>query len=60
MMNYYIFLKIYKGLSRTTSDEKLFEDHIKDKKNLNLLRKKVKSIKSILESIEFLEANDFI
>ena len=60
IVNYYIFLKIYKGLNKLVNKDDTLTEKLIDKKNLNILRKKVKTIKSILSGLEDLETNNFI
>ena len=60
LLNYYIFLKIYKGINNLVDNDKSIEQQIKDKKNRSILSKKIKSINDILDGLKFLEKNSFI
>lgn len=60
LLNYYIFLKIYKGINNLVHKNKSMEQQIKDKKNRSILSKKIKSINNILDGLKFLETNNFI
>ena len=60
LLNYYIFLKIYKGINNLVDKNKSMEQQIKDKKNRSILTKKIKSINNILDGLKFLENNNFI
>lgn len=60
LLNYYIFLKIYKGINNLVDNDKSIEQQIKDKKNRSILSKKIKSINYILDGLKFLEKNSFI
>lgn len=60
LLNYYIFLKIYKGINNLVDKDKSMEQQIKDKKNRSILSKKIKSINDILDGLKFLENNNFI
>lgn len=60
LLNYYIFLKIYKGINNLIDKDKPIEQQIKDRKNRSILSKKIKSINDILDGLKFLETNNFI
>lgn len=60
LLNYYIFLKIYKGINNLVDKNKSMEQQIKDRKNRSILSKKIKSINNILDGLKFLENNNFI
>lgn len=60
LLNYYIFLKIYKGINDLLDKDKSIEQQIKDKKNRSILSKKIKSINDILDGLKFLEKKNFI
>ena len=60
LLNYYIFLKIYKGINDLVDKDKSIEQQIKDKKNRAILSKKIKSINDILAGLKFLEKKNFI
>lgn len=60
LLNYYIFLKIYKGINSLVDKDKSIEQQIKDRKNRSILSKKIKSINNILDGLKFLENNNFI
>jgi hypothetical protein len=60
LLNYYIFLKIYKGINDLLDKDKSIEQKIKDKKNRSILSKKIKSINDILDGLKFLEKKNFI
>ena len=60
LLNYYIFLKIYKGINDLLDKDKSIEQQIKDKKNRSILSKKIKSISGILDGLRFLEKKNFI
>lgn len=60
LLNYYIFLKIYKGINNLIDKDKSMEQKIKDKKNRSILSKKIKSINDILDGLKFLENHNFI
>lgn len=60
LLNYYIFLKIYKGINNLIDKDKPMEQQIKDRKNRSILSKKIKSINDILDGLKFLETNNFI
>lgn len=60
LLNYYIFLKIYKGINDLVDKDKSIEQQIKDKKNRAILSKKIKSINDILDGLKFLEKKKFI
>lgn len=60
LLNYYIFLKIYKGINDLVDKNKSIEQQIKDKKNRSILSKKIKSINNILDGLKFLEKKNFI
>lgn len=60
LLNYYIFLKIYKGINDLLDKDKSIEQQIKDKKNRAILSKKIKSINDILDGLKFLEKKSFI
>ena len=60
LLNYYIFLKIYKGINDLVDKDKSIEQQIKDKKNRAILSKKIKSINDILDGLKFLEKKNFI
>lgn len=60
LLNYYIFLKIYKCINNLVDKNKSIEQQIKDRKNRSILSKKIKSINNILDGLKFLENNNFI
>ena len=60
LLNYYIFLKIYKGINDLVDKDKSIEQQITDKKNRAILSKKIKSINDILDGLKFLEKKNFI
>ena len=58
--NYYIFLKIYDGISHLVDKDKSIKEQNKNKNNRSLLSKKIKSISGILDGLRFLEKKNFI
>ena len=58
--NYYIFLKIYDGISHLVDKDKSIKERNKNKNNRSLLSKKTKSISGILDGLRFLEKKNFI
>lgn len=58
--NYYIFLKIYDGISHLVDQDKSIKELNKNKNNRSLLSKKIKSISGILDGLRFLEKKNFI
>lgn len=58
--NYYIFLKIYDGISHLVDKDKSIKEQNKNKNNRSLLSKKIKSISGILDGLIFLEKKNFI
>ena len=59
-LNYYIFLKIYDGISHLVDKDKSIKERNKNKNNRFLLSKKIKSISGILDGLRFLEKKNFI
>lgn len=59
-LNYYIFLKIYDGISHLVDKDKSIKERNKNKNNRSLLSKKIKSISGILDGLRFLEKKNFI
>lgn len=60
LLNYYIFLKIYDGISHLVDKDKSIKEQNKNKNNRSLLSKKIKSISGILDGLRFLEKKNFI
>lgn len=58
--NYYIFLKIYDGISHLVDKDKSIKEQNKNKNNRSLLSEKIKSISGILDGLRFLEKKNFI
>lgn len=58
--NYYIFLKIYDGISHLVDKDKSIKEQNNNKNNRSLLSKKIKSISGILDGLRFLEKKNFI